>query len=74
MVTQLPKVLKRLEDVLLLGSLFIVIRSDGVLGSQTGTRFREVVIELLLDIGKLAVVVLDDLGRKIVKDILFQSP
>ena len=47
MIAELPKVLQRLEDVLLL-AIFLFIRPYNVLGFHLRTRFREVVIQELL--------------------------
>ena len=57
----------------LLAVLFLV-RPDDVLRFQLGPRFGKVVVQELLEFRKLAVVVLNDLGRQVVEDVLLESP
>lgn len=71
-VAELAQVLKRLEDVRL--ALAPAVGLDDVAHVGDGLRVGEVVVELLLDVREVAVVVLDDLGRQVVQDILLESP
>lgn len=72
MVAKLAEVLERLEDVRL--ALTTAAGRDDVADVGACLRVRKVVVELLLDVRQVAVVVLDDLGRQVVQDILLEPP
>lgn len=71
MVAEFSKVLQRLEDVSL--SLPSPVALDDLSDVVDGSRVREVVVELLLDVREVAVVVLDDFGREVAEDVFFES-
>jgi hypothetical protein len=71
-VAQLAQILERLEDVLL--SIVRLGRLHLCLDRLSCLRIAEFVVKLLLDVGEFAVVVLDDLRREVVQDVLLQPP
>ncbi len=72
-VAELPEVLQRLEDVLLLPVLLLV-RPDDVVDLHLRARLREVVVQELLQLRQLTVVVLNNLRGKIVEDVFLEPP
>lgn len=72
-IAQFPKVLQRLEDVLLITLAALIRSTYNILRGCMGVRLREIVVHVLLDVGKFAIIVLDDLRRQIVQDVFLQS-
>ena len=74
MIAKFPEILQRLEDVLLAGGRFCFCarRLDCGRRGAVGVRLCELVIQILLHIRELAIVILDDLWREIIENILLQ--
>ena len=77
MIAQFPKVLQRLEDMLLAlaarAGTAAVSSPDGTFGICASIRLGEVVVHVLLQLREFAVVVLDNLRWKIVQDVLLET-
>lgn len=71
MVAEFAEVLERLENVRL--ALATSGGRDDLADLLAGRGAAKVIVKLLLDIRKVAVIVLDDLGREIGENVLFES-
>ena len=73
-IAQLSEVLQGLEDMLLTlatrGRTAVVGCTDDIFGRRASVGLGEIVVHVLLQLRKLAVVILDDLWWEIVQDIL----